>query len=208
MATSKFNRALTRMGLLVDENPVASPDPLELEELEKQLRAEAPPPSLFSSSLDEIFAKHGVISPPFSAEKIFKVLEGLKGFADAAKKEAILAMAALGDWTVESILEDASKKKGAIGAAIETIDQEIKVFDSEAQDGITRENNYLHAAASTIRQEILTLEAKLKEEEAGVQERITTINSELKAKTEQAEKTKLEIGQHESRYNIILKLLQ
>ncbi|MDP9141983.1 MAG: hypothetical protein M3O62_14470 [Pseudomonadota bacterium] len=63
----------------------------------------------------EIYAARGVPASPFPAERMLKVLDGLKAMDAGMRRAAVTAMDAADDaWTVEDVAADASAKAKAL----------------------------------------------------------------------------------------------
>ncbi|MCB9655928.1 MAG: hypothetical protein H6729_17515 [Deltaproteobacteria bacterium] len=107
-----------------------------------------------------VYGSAGVSSSPFPAEKLIKVLDGLRAMDPATRKAAILAMdAADDDWKIEDPIVDAERKiraleaeKARLGAVVEASAtrlaaelETIQGFEEEARTKIKKQIEDLEA---------------------------------------------------------------
>lgn len=75
-----------------------------------------------NTSFDSIYAGFGVASASFPAERLLKVLEGLRAMDASNRRAAIAAMDAADDsWNVADVLADAARKVTALQAHMEKV---------------------------------------------------------------------------------------
>ena len=68
-----------------------------------------------SRSFEVLYAERGVPASPFPAEKLLKLIDGLRAMEPAVRKAAVLAMdSADENWTIDDAALDASRKIRAL----------------------------------------------------------------------------------------------
>ncbi|MGH8609999.1 MAG: hypothetical protein ACREX9_22095 [Gammaproteobacteria bacterium] len=142
--------------------------------------AAADPDALEGRPLADIYTKAQVPPSPYSAEKLLKLLEGLRTLDPSTRKAAVLAMdAADEDWAVEDAVQDAENKIRALDQAGAALIEVVKRAEGQAKVDVEAQDRYQHEATSSIRKQIADLEAlltreieKVAEERAGIQARL------------------------------------
>lgn len=103
-----------------------------------------------NTSLDSIYAVFGVAPSAFPAERLLKVLDGLKGMDASSQRTAIQAMAAASDsWTVADALGDAANKIAALKAHVVKLNESVGAVRQQAlseQTRLMQEHGELKAA--------------------------------------------------------------
>ena len=189
---SRFLRALQKAGL-VDLEGQEAPAPAQsdtevLEEFRRQRAAEsapapeaAPPVPEFLQALpegiapadiadiarkpDDIYAAAGVGPSPFPAERLLKVLDGLKALDPSARKAAVLALDAADDsWSVDDTLLDAERKTRALDEERQRLQQLASEAQANALTRVAQSDAALQEAVARIRQQIADLEGLLQRE--------------------------------------------
>ncbi|MCP4809109.1 MAG: methyl-accepting chemotaxis protein [Proteobacteria bacterium] len=206
---SRWKKALAKAGLLEldgDEiEPTASEDtPADADDIDRILAetkalvgdAEAAPPVVVKPTppkifeplvevvenveLDALFAQSGVPESPFPAEKLLKVLDGLRALDPGTRKAAILAMdAADEDWTIQDPLLDANRKIAALDTARERLTATAAQAEAKAETDLAEQETYKEEASATIRAQIADLEKLLETELNKVAEEKATIHARL-----------------------------
>lgn len=110
-------------------------------------------------SFDAMYHQQGVPASPFPAEKLLKLLDGLRAMEPAVRKAAIQAMDAADDaWTVDDAVLDAQRKIGALQQAQAYLVQQTASSQAHAQEQLkVREQQHL-AAVEAIKRQISELE--------------------------------------------------
>ena len=186
---SRFLKALQKAGL-VDLEGQEAPAPAQsdtevLEEFRRQRAAEsvsapeaAPPVPEFLQALpegvapadiarkpDDIYAAAGVGPSPFPAERLLKVLDGLKALDPSARKAAVLALDAADDsWSVDDTLLDAERKTRALDEERQRLQQLASEAQANALTRVAQSDAALQEAVARIRQQIADLEGLLQRE--------------------------------------------
>ncbi len=206
---SKFLRVLQKAGL-VEAEPAEAPANLEAEVL-----AEVPPsqPSVPDSavlseadsrieesrSFDVLYAERGVPPSPFPAEKLLKLLDGLRAMDPPVRKAAVLAMDAADDnWTIDDAALDAHRKIKALNDTKALLSQQATSQAAHAQDRLKSREQRQADALAAIRQQIGDLEALMQREvEKATAERAALgaeVKSAQEASTREAARLDVEIA--------------
>jgi hypothetical protein len=181
---------------------------VELSEDEKQSAAEAaiepagevaampepPPPAPLSASelqvaegksFDAIFAAAGVAPTPFPAEKLLRLLAGLRAMDGATRKVAVLAMDAADDnWRVADCVTDAQQKIAALGGFKNHLAAQLQGSEQQAAAKMSDIRAELETATAAIRQQIAELEQLLQRKIAQSAQETTSIEASLRATRE------------------------
>lgn len=181
----------------VDQEGKDSPE-MSLEEIDRILAAEAekaggapqvpqqrapapapsPPPSVPTTSsseiaedrpFDAIYAEAGVQDAPYTAEKLLRVLDGLKAMDPHTRKAAVIAMdAADEEWTIADAVLDAQRKIRVLEGTSQGIQSQLQQIQQTAAHEKATRDDYLAKAAATIRAKIQELEETLQAETAQI----------------------------------------
>ncbi len=115
--------------------------------------------------LAEIYAAAGVPASPYPAEKLLRLIEGLKAMDPAMRKAAILAMDAADDaWTLEDPLGDAQRKIAALEGAKATLGATVGKAEARVEAELRAADAYQKEATEKIRAQIAELESLLEQE--------------------------------------------
>lgn len=191
---SKFLRVLQKAGLVEAEATDLSVN------LEAEVLAEVPAPEPSvpatvvlseaesriqeSRSFDVLYAERGVPSSPFPAEKLLKLLEGLRAMDPPVRKAAVLAMDAADDnWTIDDAALDASRKIKALKDTKALLVQQASSQAAHAQERLKAREQRQADALAAIRQQIGDLEALMQREV----EKATTEKAALGAEVKSAQ---------------------
>jgi hypothetical protein len=127
--------------------------------------AEAGLPVEIGRSNDEIYREAAVPSSPFPAEKLLKVLDGLRMLDPPARKAAVAALDAADDaWSIDDVLLDAQRKMAALEGAKKRLQALADSVAAEARERITEGDRILQETTARIRQQISDLEGLLERE--------------------------------------------
>ena len=165
-----IERILQETRQLMDESeepdPPAEPqDPPPPEEPPAVVVDENTPTTLEERSFEAIYQAAGVPEAPYPAEKMLRVLDGLRAMDTAMRKAAVMAMdAADDDWTLEDPLLDAQRKVAVLQKERTNIEAVAIAAEQQAQADLAAQDDYKTQAADTIRQQIVELEGLLEQE--------------------------------------------
>jgi len=173
---SGFLKALKKVGLVeVDEaaeTPAPMPDPTPAPD-EPAVDASPAPSEAVSTEiaealpLDQIYADGQVPPCPYPAEKLLKVLGGLKAMDLNTRKAAISAMDAADDsWRIEDVLLDAERKIKALQARKQMLVAQTQAAESEAAARVHERDSQQQGALDAVRKQIADLQAMMEREVA------------------------------------------
>ena len=129
-----------------------------------------------------IYQAAGTPDASYSAEKLLRVLDGLKAMDPATRKTAVIAMDAADDeWTVADAVLDAERKIQALSNHNHSLESQVQAMEAESTAEKTRRDEYLAQATATIRQKIMDLETTLQQETAQIVSQKAEIDSKLEA---------------------------
>lgn len=174
-----------------DENP--SPAPAD-DAAEQQTQAanttpgaEANGPS-WGRPLEEIYAENAVRPSPFPAEKLLKLLDGLRMLEPNARKAAVLALDAADEaWTIDDALLDAEHKLRALRQAQTGMQQQLQTLTQRASDDLAEREAQQQQRSAQIRKQISELESLLEREIARASEDRAAIQNHLQQQQQQAQ---------------------
>lgn len=147
-------------------------------------------------AFSDLYLEASVQISAFPAEKLQRLLEGLRAMDPITRKAAILAMDAADDaWSIDDPLDDARRKIAVLQAhkgQLSTI-----VQDAEARAGreLKSAEDYQNEATTKIRAQISELEALLQQELTGVATRKAQIQSRTQSTRESAARESARIDQ-------------
>jgi hypothetical protein len=189
---SRFLRTLAKVGLVEldtsEERPTEQAEGLDEEQMARILAEEAnsapalPPlpdlpagqlPTGEGLSFEELYRSAQVPNSPFPAEKLIKLLDGLRAMDPATRKAAVLAMDAADDaWTVDDALLDAERKCRALRQGVERLRTNLTRAEELSGKELASLDDFTQKAADTIRKQIAELEQLLQQElEAAAQKK-------------------------------------
>ncbi|HKY93602.1 MAG TPA: hypothetical protein VJM11_21290 [Nevskiaceae bacterium] len=174
---SKFLRVLQKAGLVeIDEATQMADTPADFVAPEPPPLAEAapPPPEILpeaesriqeSRAFEALYAERGVPPSPFPAEKLLKLLDGLRAMDPATRKTAVLAMDAADEaWTIDDAALDASRKIKALNDTKTLLAQQAASAAAHAQEKMKAREQRQGDAVAAIRKQIADLEALMQRE--------------------------------------------
>jgi hypothetical protein len=168
-----FLHALKRVGLVEmdDEAPAAPPAAVQPATVAREV-ASAPvdAPAVDAEiveklPLDDIYAQGNVPASPYPAEKLLRVLGGLRAMDANTRKAAIMAMDAADDsWTIEDVLLDAERKIKAMQARKSLLVAQARAADEQAKSEISAREQKQQQSVAAIRQQMTDLQALMERE--------------------------------------------
>jgi hypothetical protein len=178
---SRFLRTLAKVGLVEldpneapPEQAVDLPDApvLPMEAVADAVPAPPPLPDLPPGplpagglSFEQLYREAQVPESPFPAEKLLKLLDGLRAMDLATRKAAVTAMDAADDaWTVDDAVVDAERKCRALRAGAERLNANLARSEEQSRKELAALDDYAQKAADTIRKQIAELEQLLQQE--------------------------------------------
>lgn len=128
----------------------------------------------------ELFKAQRIPPSPYPAEKLLKLLDGLRAMEPTVRKTAILAMDEADEaWTVDDAVVDAQRKIRVLQGAQTRLASSTAAAETKAQQDLAAQEKYKEEATATIRQQIVELEKLLEEELSKVSEERAAIHSRV-----------------------------
>jgi len=141
-----------------DATPVDSLAPAPLEDASSGEIQEAMP-------FEAIYQQAGTPSSPFPAEKLLRLLDGLRSMDTVTRKAAVMAMDAADDnWSIADPVQDANRKVAALTAYRQGLSQQLDASAQLAGDRIADGKHALENTVAEIRAQIAQLEQLLERE--------------------------------------------
>ncbi len=154
--------------------PAAAPPPQVIEPVQGLVDVQEGVP------FAELFTSAGVAPSPLPAEKLLKILDGLKAMDPATRKAAVMAMDAAEDaWTAGDALLDAQRKMDALRKATARLEASASAAGTQAEQELTAQDQYKTKATEEIRRQIADLESMLEAELQAVADEKAAINARL-----------------------------
>jgi len=152
-----------------------------------------PPPAAGESrieegkALDEIFALANIPPAVFSAEKLLRLLDGLRAMDATTRRAAVLAMDAADDnWMIADPVTDAQRKTAALEAYKQRLTEQVAGAEQATAARIEEIRSGLERASAEIRAQITELERLLEREVAKSAQQTTSLEAGLRATREAA----------------------
>ena len=138
-------------------------------------------------ALDEIYAGAGVASSPFPAERLLRLLDGLRAMDAVTRKTAVLAMDAADDnWQIADPVLDAQRKIAALDGYKQYLDAQVRGSEKNTTASIGEISARQEQTVAEIRKQIHELEQLLERELARSTQEITRLDAVLRATREAA----------------------
>lgn len=173
--------AATTSEVVMDHAPEASPP-------EPAAPAEPPRPLgelAQERPFEQIYAEQSVPTPPFSAEKLLKIIDGLAALDPPARIAAVRALDAADDaWSIDDALLDAERKSRALLAARSQLEQQARAALEQARAAVTERDQRQQDAVGRIRSQIAELEALLEREVARATEEKSALENAARSAKE------------------------
>lgn len=158
-------------------------------------------------SFEALYQAAGVRPSPFSAEKLLRLLEGLKVMDPASRKTAVRAMDAADDsWTIEDPIIDAQRKVGALEAGKRRLEETVQEVATKGDADLAAQADYETQATAEIRKQIADLEALLQREVQQVAEARAKIQAQVEASRQAAARERARLDAEIERLAEITKL--
>jgi len=136
--------------------PVAAGPELEL------VMAAAPSGDIRSRELEAIFAAAGIPPSPYPAEKMLRLLDGLKAMDMNSRIVAVQAMDAADDaWTIDDAVLDAQRKVAALNTEKQQITAQAQQIVTENQQLAQARDELQRSRVEALRAQIAELERSM-----------------------------------------------
>lgn len=181
--------------LSAEEQQVAAQAQMEPAAEPPAMPEPAPPPQLAPSELDveegrsfeAIFAAAGVAPSAFPAEKLLRLLDGLRAMDGTTRKAAVLAMDAADDnWKISDCVNDAQQKIAALGGFKNYLAAQLQGSEQQAAEKMSEIRAEQDSATAAIRKQIAELEQLLERKINQSAQETTAIEAKLRATREAA----------------------
>jgi hypothetical protein len=147
----------------------------------------APVAESTAMSLDDVYAAAGVPASPYPAERLMRLMDGLKEMTEEMRLTTIRAIDAADDsWTIDDPLRDARAKIAAIDQHLGTIRAGIAQEESASNANAEQVRQRQDGSVADIRRQIADLEGLLSREIARGAQELAGIESALRASKEGA----------------------
>jgi len=154
-------------------------------------RAVAPAPSdplagdAEGIALADIFAAAGVPDSPYPAEKLLRLLDGLRAMDAGTRKAAVLAMDAADDnWRIGDCIADADRKISALDAYKQQLNAQLQDREQQSAEVVNQIKLALDNSTAAIRKQIAELEQLLEREVTRAAQEATSVEAGLRAARE------------------------
>jgi hypothetical protein len=172
------SESLAAMPAEADSPAVEAPPPLRQDILSPVEVPENVP-------FEAIFQQAGLPPSPFPAEKLLRLLDGLRSMDAATRKAAVMAMDAADDnWSIDDPVDDAKRKIAALMAFRQGLARQLETSAQQAGDRIADGKHALENAVAEIRSQIAQLEQLLEREITRSAQEIATIEAGQRAARE------------------------
>jgi flagellar biosynthesis GTPase FlhF len=162
--------------------PTTPAEPAEASERPRAERPRAASEVVEGVAFEDVYRGASLTPSPFPAEKLLKLLDGLRTMDEKTRKAAVLAMDSADEsWKIEDPLLDAKRKIEALARARAALRQSLADSESKAKEALEARARYQDEATATIRQQIAELEATLEKEVAAMAEEKATIKAKVEA---------------------------
>lgn len=150
-------------------------------------------------SFDEIFASANLPISPYPAERLLRLLEGLREMDEPTRKAAVRAMDGADDgWTMADPVIDAQRKIAVLEAYKEVVNKQVASIHEKVAAEVSDLKINQERAIAEIRKQISELERLLEREMHKTTEHIAGLESGVKATREaaarEAQRLSTEIG--------------
>lgn len=136
-------------------------------------------------ALADIFAAAGVPDSPYPAEKLLRLLDGLRAMDAGTRKAAVLAMDAADDnWQIGDCIADADRKISALDAYKQQLNAQLQDREQQSAEVVNQIKLALDNSTAAIRKQIAELEQLLEREVTRAAQEATSVEAGLRAARE------------------------
>lgn len=204
----KLLKGLHRLGLVeLDERAaqppldvsIPAPEAAEHGAAEVIRAPEAIPPSniVENRPFEEIYQEYQVSPSPYPAEKLLKLLDGLRALQPEMRRTAVMAMDSADDsWAIDDAVLDAMRKIKALEAAKQGLAQTVQAAAAGAQADLEQRERRQQDAIAHIRKQIADLEGLLAREIEGAARDKADIQAAKRAAEEAGLRERMRIDAH------------
>lgn len=147
-------------------------------------------------SLEQVYEAAGVPPCAYPAERLLRLLEGLKAMDGAVRRQTIQAIDAADDtWTIDDPKRDAAVKVAAIERHAASIRAAVARDQQETQAGLQDATQRQESALAEIRRQISELEGLLAREIARAAQETAALETALQARRDGANRELTHLAQ-------------
>ena len=133
-------------------------------------------------AFEEIFASANLPPSPFPAERLLRLLDGLRAMDEATRKAAVMAMdGADENWTIADPVIDAQRKSAVLESYREGLTAQVASTEQTTAAKIAELTGGQESVVAEIRKQILELEKLFEREVQKKTEQIAALDASLKA---------------------------
>ncbi len=149
-----------------DESSPSIPDGAPVEATPYAPAADVPAGDIQEAMpFEVIYQQAGMPPSPFPAEKLLRLLDGLRSMDSVTRKAAVMAMDAADDnWSIADPVQDANQKIAVLTAHRQGLSQQLEAAAQQAGDRIADGKHALENTVAEIRAQIAQLEQLLERE--------------------------------------------
>jgi hypothetical protein len=167
--------------------PLPEPEPVQA----------APMEDVAGLSLEQVYQAAGVPAAPYPAERLLRLIDGLKAMDEGTRRQAIRAMDAADDsWTIEDPIRDAAAKVAALESHAANVRASLARTESDTQTEIARLAQQHESSVAEIMRQMKELEALLSREVARAAQERAGLESGLKSKIESTSRELGNLSRH------------
>jgi len=145
--------------------------------------------------IEDVYAAAGLPQSPFPAEKLLRLLEGLRAMDAATRKAAVQAMDAADDnWQISDCTDDAKRKIDTLNSYKQLLDSQLQAAEQQSADKVEEIRSGLANTSSEIRKQISELEQLLEREISKSAQQTTGIEAGVRAARETVGRESRRIG--------------
>lgn len=171
----------------IENNDMPPSDQVEVAPEPPPLQNVFPPGSdiLENRPIEDIYAAAGLPQSPFPAEKLLRLLEGLRTMDAATRKAAVQAMDAADDnWQISDCVDDAKRKIDTLDSYKQLLDAQLLATEQQSVARVEEIRSGLEKTSSEIRKQISELEQLLEREISKSAQQTTAIEAGVRAARE------------------------
>jgi hypothetical protein len=148
----------------------------------------AAPVPMYALAIDlpQIYANANVPAATYPAEKLLRLLEGLRAMDESTRLQAVQAMDAADDnWSIEDPVRDAALKMSALAGHANLLQTSFAQTEQDTHQLIAQIKEREAASMADIRQQISDLEGLLTREAARCAQEVAELQAHMQSKREE-----------------------
>ncbi len=134
-------------------------------------------------SLEQVYQSAAIAAVPYPAERLMRLLDGLRAMDEGTRRQAIQAMDAADDtWSMDDPIRDAAAKAAAIESYAHTLRSELAQSEQATRGEIDEKQRLHKASVAEIMRQMSDLEGLLSREIARGTQETASLESALQAR--------------------------